>query len=100
MRCPGSFTPYRDVNCRDLVIFYEATRKLRGSTYKPYLVATQEVRGINFRFICNTTIMTRPPQNAITMVSIFKPFCKEPDWDKERYRAVVTNICRMSCYKG
>ncbi|GLC80335.1 hypothetical protein [Lacrimispora brassicae] len=98
MCCPGNFTPYRDVNCKDLAIFYEATCELRGATYKPYLVATQEARGINFRFICNSFIMTRPPQNAITMVSIFKPFCREPE--KEKVRAVVTNICKMGCYKG
>ena len=98
MCCPGNFTPYRDVNCKDLAIFYEATCELRGATYKPYLVATQEARGINFRFICNSFIMTRPPQNAITMVSIFKPFCREPE--KENVRAVVTNICKMGCYKG
>ena len=98
MCCPGNFTPYRDVNCKDLAIFHEATCELRGATYKPYLVATQEARGINFRFICNSFVMTRPPQNAITMVSIFKPFCKEPE--KEKVRAVVTNICKMGCYKG
>ncbi|MDW2798403.1 hypothetical protein RZO55_12545 [Clostridium boliviensis] len=91
---PGGFTPYRDVDCRDLAVFYEATRELRGTTYKPYLVATQEARGVNFRFICNSTIMTRPPQNAITMVCIFKPFCKEHD----KARAVVTSICKMGCY--
>jgi hypothetical protein len=38
--------------------------------------------------------MTRPPQNAITMVCIFKPFCKEHD----KARAVVTSICKMGCY--
>ena len=94
----GRFTPYRDVNCMDLAIFHEATRDLRGATYKPYLVATQEARGINFRFICNSTFMTRPPENAITMVSIFKPFCKDTERDKDIFRAIVTNICRMSCY--
>lgn len=98
MCCPGKFTYYRDVNCKDLAIFHEATRELRGATYKPYLVATQEARGINFHFICNSFTMTRPPQNAITMVSIFKPFCK--DSEKEKVRAVVTNICKMGCYKG
>ncbi|HCD43314.1 MAG TPA: hypothetical protein DEQ64_06180 [Lachnoclostridium sp.] len=98
MCCPCNFTPYRDVNCKDLAIFFEATRELRIATYKPYLVAIQEARGINFRFICNSFIMTRPPQNAITMVSIFKPFCKEGE--KEEARAVVTNICKMGCYKG
>ena len=98
MCCPGNFTYYRDVNCKDLAIFHEATRELRGATYKPYLVATQEARGINFHFICNSFTMPRPPQNAITMVSIFKPFCK--DSEKEKVRAVVTNICKMGCYKG
>lgn len=97
MCCPGRFTPYHDVNCKDLAIFHEATRDLRGATYKPYLVAIQEAGGIHFRFICNSTIMTRPPQNAITMVSIFKPFCKDPD--KDKVRAVVTNICKMGCYR-
>ena len=98
MSCPGNFTPYRDVNCKDLAIFHEATRELRGATYKPYLVSIQEARGINFRFICNSFIMTRPPQNAITMVCIFIPFCKDPE--KEKVRAVVTDICKMGCYKG
>lgn len=99
MSCPGNFTPYRDVNCRDLAIFHEATRELRGTTFKPYLVATQETRGINFRFICNSTYMTRPPQNAITMVSIHKPFCRDKDKEKDKARAFVTNICKMGCYK-
>lgn len=98
MCCPGNFTPFRDVNCKDLAIFHEATRELRGATYKPYLVSIQEARGINFRFICNSFIMTRPPQNAITMVCIFIPFCKEPE--KEKVRPVVTDICKMGCYKG
>ncbi|WP_051629854.1 hypothetical protein [Lacrimispora aerotolerans] len=98
MSCQG-YTFYRDVNCKDLVIFHEATRDLRGTTYKPYLVSTQESCGINFRFICNSTFMTRPPQNAITMVSIFKPFCKDKEKDKERSRPYVTNICKMGCYK-
>lgn len=93
---PCNFTPYRDVDCRDLAIFHEATRELRGTTYKPYLVATKESCGIHFRFICNSTFMSRPPQNAITMVSIFKPLCKDP----EPNRAVVTNICKMGCYRG
>ena len=97
MSCPGNFTPYRDVNCKDLAIFHEATRDLRGSTYKTYLFAIQETRGINFRFICNTNFMSRPPQNAITMVSIHKPFCRDKDKDKDR--AFVTNICKMGCYK-
>lgn len=97
MHCPGRFTPFRDVNCKDLAIFHEATRDLRGATYKPYLVATQETRGINFRFVCNSTIMTRPPQNAITMVSIYKPFCK--DIEIEKFKAFVTDICKMGCYR-
>lgn len=98
MSCPDNFTPYRDVNCRDLAIFYDATKELRGTTYKPYLVATQETRGgIHFRFICNSTYMTRPPKNAITMVSIYKPFCR--DKDKGKDKAFVTNICKMGCYK-
>lgn len=97
MHCPGRFTPFRDVNCKDLAIFHEATRDLRGATYKPYLVATQEARGIHFRFVCNSTVMTRPPQNAITMVSIYKPFCK--DIEREKFKAFVTDICKMGCYK-
>lgn len=100
MSSPCRFTPYRDVNCKDLAIFHEATRHLRGATYKPYLVATQEARGTNFRFICNTTIMTRPPQNEITMVSIFKPFCKDKDKEKDKDKACVTNICKMGCYRS
>ncbi|WP_394525073.1 hypothetical protein [Lacrimispora sp. JR3] len=97
MSCSGNFTPYRDVDCRDLAIFHEATRDLRGTTFKPYLVATQETRGINFRFICNSTYMTRPPQNAITMVSIHMPFCR--DKEKSKAKAFVTNICKMGCYR-
>lgn len=97
MCCPGKFCPYRDVNCKDLAIFHEATKDLRGTTYKPYLVSICESRGIHFRFVCNSTIMTRPPKNAITRVSIFKPLCK--DKEKEKSRAVVTDICRMGCFR-
>lgn len=98
MHSPGKFTPYRDVSCKDLGIFYEATKDLRGATYKPYLVSTRERRGIDFRFICNSTIMTRPPENAITRVSVFLPFCKDPE--KEKVRAFVTGICRMDCCRS
>lgn len=98
MSCPGRFTPYRDVNCKDLVIFHEATKYLRGVTYKPYLVSYQVVCGVRYQFICNTTIMTRPPKNVITRVSIYKPLCR--DRDKERCNAFVTNICQMDCYRS
>lgn len=92
---PGGFTPYHDVTCKDLTIFHEATKTLRGATYKPFLAATQLVHGVNYRFICNTTIMSRPPRNIITMVSIFDPPCVEKE--KRKKQAVVTNICPMSC---
>ena len=99
MCCPGTFTPYRDVNCKDLAIFHEATRHLRGVTYKPFLVATHEKNGIYFHFICNSTVMIRPPRNQISMVAIFKPHCREKDKEKEKEKAVVTYICRMDCCK-
>lgn len=95
MFCPETYTPYHDVDCRDLAIFYEATCELRGTTFKPYLVATRKARGIYYRFICNTTYMTRPPQNAITMVLILKPFCKDDD----KIKAYVLTICKMGCCK-
>lgn len=94
---PGGFSPYRDVTCRDLSVFYEATKDLHGASYKPFLVAIQEVCGTNYRFICNSTLMSRPPQNAVTMVSVFKPPCREHE--KERPEAVVTHICRMTCLR-
>lgn len=94
---PCNFSPYRDVNCKDLAVFFEATRELRGVTYKPYLVAIRENNGLHFRFICNSFFMARSPQNAITMVSIFKPLWKEGE--KEEKRAFVTNICKMGCHK-
>lgn len=99
MCSPGGFTPYRDVTCKDLSIFHEATKDLRGVTYKPFLVATQVGKGTHYRFICNSTTMTRPPQNAITMVCIFKPLCKEKEKEKEKEKAVVKGICRMSCIR-
>lgn len=99
MCSPGGFTPYRDVTCKDLSIFYEATKDLRGATYKPFLVSILVKEGTCYRFICNSTTMTRPPKNAITMVSIFKPLCKDKEKEKEKARAVVKDICRMACIR-
>lgn len=55
------------------VIFDEATGKLAGVSYKPYLLATQITNGTNYSFICKITPNDPSMQSRFVVVNIFQP---------------------------
>ena len=73
----GGWTPYRELTQEDKTIFDQAMEGFTGINYTPFLVATQVVAGINYKFKCKASL----PGNAEiweAIVEIFKPLEGKP----------------------
>lgn len=57
----------------DLQVFNEAMKNFTGVRYSPVSVQSQVVKGINYRFLCEATTVTREPQTYQAIVSVYKP---------------------------
>jgi len=53
--------------------FKEAMQGLVGVQYTPVSVSQQMVAGMNYRFFCNTKLVSPIPLNGAAIVSIYKP---------------------------
>jgi hypothetical protein len=68
----GGWTVYHVPTPEDLQIFRQAMNGLLGVKYIPTAVSTQVVKGINYRFRCDATVVL----SGLTyeaIVDIFKP---------------------------
>ena len=73
----GGWTPYRPLTSDDKTLFDQAMEGFTGVSYIPFLVATQVVAGINYKFKCNSSL----PGSAggrEAIVEIFAPLDGEP----------------------
>lgn len=53
--------------------FNEAMENIIGVEYSPVAVSQQVVAGMNYRFFCNSKIVTPYAANGSAMVNIYKP---------------------------
>lgn len=68
----GGWTPYHPLTPNDQKVFDEAMKGFVGVNYKPELVSTQVVAGINYRFKCQASL----PQGGTiweAIVEIYAP---------------------------
>lgn len=85
MKC-GSFTELRVLDLEAKSIFESAVKNIMGVGYVPMLVATQVVEGINYRFICNGTTITKEPETFAAVVTV---------WAKPDGSVEVTDIKKL-----
>ena len=69
----GGFTEDRAPDQEELDIFETAMAELDGVQYKPMLVATQVVAGINYRFTCRATAVFPDAEPYNVYVFIYQP---------------------------
>ncbi|WP_074435135.1 hypothetical protein [Bacteroides timonensis] len=69
----GGWTPIRKLTEEDLQVFNEAMEGFVGVGYTPLNVQSQLVKGVNYRFLCNATTVTREPKTFQAMVTVYKP---------------------------
>ena len=69
----GGYTAERAVTDEDLTVFNEAMPPLDGVGYRPVLVSTQVVAGLNYRFTVIASPVVRFPVPSLVHVFIFKP---------------------------
>lgn len=74
----GGWNPYHKLTNEDQVIFNEAIKGIIGVNYSPYLVSTQVVAGMNYRFKCSVSLPG--PEEVVwkAIVDIFKPLQGNP----------------------
>lgn len=70
---PGGWTAFRSLTEEDKALFNKVMKVMLGVTYKPIVVATQVVNGINYCFICRATMVTNPPVEYNAEVIIYQP---------------------------
>ncbi|GFM80510.1 hypothetical protein PSCICN_12020 [Pseudomonas cichorii] len=69
----GGWSPYRELNPQDQVIFDEALSGLLGVKYTPTLVATQIVKGTNYRYQADAEVPGPTPGTWKALVDIYVP---------------------------
>lgn len=70
----GGWTQFGPLDAESTRLFDRVMGGIAGAGYTPIAHATQVVNGINHRFICNQTLITNPPTQAIVMVSFHQSF--------------------------
>ena len=68
----GAWSEFRSLTEEDKEVFDRAMKGLRGVTYEPLLVSQQVVAGLNFKYVCNATLVIKEPITSLKMVHIFK----------------------------
>lgn len=69
----GGWGPSREPTEEDLQVFNEAMEGFVGVGYTPLSVQSQVVKGINYRFLCDATPVTREPKTFQAMITVYKP---------------------------
>ena len=70
----GAFSTYTcTIDNEAKTAFKEAMNGIVGVTYSPVAVSQQVVAGMNYKFFCNTEMVTRYPVKGAAIVSIYKP---------------------------
>lgn len=69
----GGYTQERDVTTEDMVVFDEAMEGLAGVSYTPLKVSTQVVAGTNYKFYCETVLVTPDAEEGHAYVTIYQP---------------------------
>ncbi len=79
----GGWSEFHSLTKEEKALFNEVMGNIVGVSYKPIVVATQVVNGMNYCFICRATSATNPPEEFNTEIYIFqpsgrggKPYCK------------------------
>ncbi|WP_106829664.1 hypothetical protein [Parabacteroides pacaensis] len=85
----GGWSHPQPLTPEDEEVFKKATDGWAGAGFKPLLVATQVVAGLNYRFLCQITTVTQDPQTYLGMVYIFQPF---PNDEKVPYITKITAL--------
>lgn len=70
---PGGWTAFRSPTEKEKELFDKVMKPLIGVVYKPIVVATQVVNGINYCFLCRATVMSNPPAEYNALVIIYQP---------------------------
>ena len=68
----GCWSKFKSLTEEDKEVFDRALKGLVGVTYEPLLVSTQVVAGLNFKYVCNATLVVQEPTTSLKMVHIFK----------------------------
>ena len=84
----GGWTLPRKPTEEDVHVFNEAMEGLVGVGYTPLSVQSQLVKGVNYRFLCNATTVTREPKTFQAMVTVYKPLPGEG----KAYITAITSI--------
>lgn len=69
----GGFTPFRtEIKEKEMEIFKKATEILLGVNYEALAVSIQIVAGTNFRFFCNSKVVSPVDFNEAVIVEIYE----------------------------
>lgn len=74
MNTAGGWSPFQThITSEDMSAFNKAMDGLVGAKYEPIAVSTQVVNGMNYKFICNATIVVPGATPEGAMVEIYQP---------------------------
>lgn len=74
----GGWTSFRDLTTEDEQVFQKAMEKIIGVDYTPLKVSTQVVNGTNYRFACESRVVSTTGRKQMAMVQIYQPLSGEP----------------------
>lgn len=83
----GGWSALRELNDDDRKVFDKAFTSFVGVDYKPLLVESQVVAGMNYRFICNAVPVTATPETYAAVVTI---------WSKVDGSVEITDIKKFN----
>ncbi len=70
---PGGWSEFSpNISEEDMKVFDDAVGQVIGVDYKPFAVAKQVVAGLNYRFICNSSIVAPYAENKAVIIKIFR----------------------------
>jgi hypothetical protein len=69
----GGWSEFHSLTKDEEILFKEVMGNILGVSYKPIVVSTQVVSGMNYCFICRATSATNPPKEFNAEVYIYKP---------------------------
>jgi len=83
---PGGWTEFHKPGSEEIKIFEEAFEGFVGVMYTPFLVKSQIVNGVNYKFVADAIGVYPEAQPYKALVSIYKPI---------NGKAVITNIEKL-----
>ena len=83
----GGWTPFGPVMPEEQAVFKTATAGLVGVDYVPEVVSTQVVAGMNYRFLCQATVVYPGAQPYQAFVTISAPLNGQP------HVTSITKLC-------